>query len=106
MFGWGLAITVVLVGLYFLLFGSNAIAAMTVRNNQCKVTKGSFSPAFLREAERVLAGATGRVTVEPEHNYMALRFKGSFSEQQQQALTNIFPQENYRSVCSAFKQFR
>ncbi|RUO29295.1 hypothetical protein CWE12_09940 [Aliidiomarina sedimenti] len=106
MVGWTIAVVVVLVALYFLLFGSNAIAVLAIRGDQCKVVKGSFSPAFQREAERLLKGANGKVKVEPEHNYMVLKFEGDFSEQQRQALTNIFPHENYRSACSAFKKFR
>lgn len=106
MVGWIIAAGIVVVVLYFVLFGSNAIAVMRVEGNHIKVTKGSFNPAFLREAERVLRGAKGKVKVEPEHNYMVLKFNGDFSEQQRQALTNIFPQENYRAACSAFKTYR
>lgn len=106
MTGWLIIAGVVLVILYLVLFGSNAIATFSINNQDIKVKKGSFSPAFLNEAERVLKGAKGVVKVEPEHNYMVLKFHGQFSDQQRQAMTNIFPQENYRSVCSAFKQFR
>lgn len=106
MIGWIIAAGFVLVVLYFMLFGSNAIAVIRVNDKQMKVTKGSFNPVFLREAERVLQGSKGTVKVEPEHNYMVLKFKGNFTEQQRQAMTNIFPQENYRSACSAFKTFR
>lgn len=106
MIGWIIAAGIVLVVLYLMLFGSNAIAVMRVEGSDIKVIKGSFNPAFLAEAKRVLRGANGKVKVEPEHNYMVLKFKGNFSEQQRQALTNIFPQENYRAACSAFKTYR
>lgn len=106
MTGWIIVAGIVLVILYFVIFGSNAIAAFKVNSQGLKVVKGSFNPAFLQDAERVLHGAKGVVKVEPEHNYMVLRFKGQFSDQQRQAMSNIFPQENYRVVCSAFKKFR
>lgn len=106
MTGWIIIAAIVLVVLYFVLFGSNAIASFKVNKQGVKVTKGSFNPAFLNEAERLLKGADGVVKVEPEHNYMVLKFKGKFSDQQRQSLVNIFPQENYRAACSAFKPYR
>lgn len=106
MISWTLAAVVILVVLYMLLFGSNAIAVLRVDKQQTQVLKGSFSPAFLREAERILQGSQGKVSVEPEHNYMVLKFKGDFTERQKQTLINLFPQDNYRSACSAFKTYR
>jgi hypothetical protein len=103
---WSIVAAVVLIGLYMLLFGSNAIAVARTGGSQVKVSKGSFNPAFLREIERVAGQTQGQVRVEPEHNYMVLKFKGGYSEQQRQALTNLFPHENYRAACSAFKTYR
>lgn len=106
MTGWIIIAISVLVVLYLVLFGASDIAAFKVSKHGLKVTKGSFNPAFLSTAESILKGAEGSVKVEPEYNYMALKFKGSFSNQQRQALKNIFPEDNYRAACSAFKQYR
>lgn len=103
---WTIVVGVALVIFYWMLFGSNAIAELRVDDTQFSVSKGSFSPAFLQEAKRVLTGAKGKVKVEPEHNEMVLKFKGDFTDQQRQAMTNIFPHENYRAACSAFKTYR
>src|SRR5690554_3954628 len=106
MSGWIIIAGIVLVTMYMVLFGSKAIAAFKVNEQGVKVTKGSFNPAFLNEAKRILQGSEGVVKVVPEHNYMVLEFKGNFTEQQRQAMTNIFPQDNYRAACSAFKSYR
>lgn len=106
MVGWMIVAVIILVAFYFLLFGSSAIAVLRVKEHKIQVVKGSFSPAFLGEAERILQGAKGKVSVQPEHNYMVLKFAGDFTSAQKQTLTNLFPQDNYRSVCSAFKTYR
>lgn len=98
--------SLVLVLLYWMLFGTSAIAELRMDDTQLSVTKGSFNPVFLQQAEQILRGAKGKVKVEPEYNQMVLKFKGNFSDQQRQAMTNIFPHENYRSACSAFKTYR
>ena len=106
MIGWLIIAGIVLVVVYVVLFGSNAIAAIKVSDQGVKVTKGSFNPAFLNDAKRILQGGEGSVKVVPERNYMVLEFKGTFTEQQRQAMTNIFPHDNYRAACSAFKSYR
>lgn len=105
---WIPVLIVALVILYMLFMSSDAIAEIRVKDGEWKVSKGSFSKAFLQEVDHILQGTQGkgRIKVVNKYNRYHVECIGDLSEGQEQQLRNIFPEDDHRTVCSALKKFK
>jgi hypothetical protein len=103
---WVPVLIVVVVALYMFV-GSDAFAEIRVKDEDWKVTKGSFSKPFLQEVDHILQGTQGkgRIKVVNRRNRYQIECEGDLSEGQEQQLRNIFPEDEHRRVCSALKKF-
>ncbi|MGX5913771.1 DUF3634 family protein [Aliidiomarina sp. Khilg15.8] len=103
---WIPVLIVIVVALYMFM-GSDAFAEIRVKDGRWKVSKGSFSKAFLQDVDHILQGTQGkgRIKVVNKQNRYQLECEGNISEGQEQQLRNIFPEDDHRQVCSALKKF-